>query len=78
LDIPVVVTCDAHYLKHEDQDAHEMLLCVGTGAFLSDEKRMSLKNYPLHVEDPMRLLSAGELSTQRSLPTPRLWPIAVM
>jgi DNA polymerase-3 subunit alpha len=52
LDIPVVVTCDAHYLKHSDQDAHEILLCVGTGAFLSDEKRMSLKNYPLHVESP--------------------------
>ncbi|HSX31108.1 MAG TPA: DNA polymerase III subunit alpha [Candidatus Saccharimonadales bacterium] len=52
LDIPVVVTCDAHYLQHKDQDAHEILLCVGTGAFLSDEKRMTLKNYPLHVESP--------------------------
>ncbi len=50
LSIPVVVTCDAHYLKHEDQEAHEILLCVGTGSFLSDEKRMSLKDYPLHVE----------------------------
>ena len=56
LDIPVVVTCDAHYLRHEDQDAHEILLCVGTGAYLSDEKRMSLKNYPLHVEEPMELI----------------------
>jgi DNA polymerase-3 subunit alpha len=56
LDIPVVVTCDAHYLKHEDQDAHEILLCVGTGAFLSDEKRMSLKNYPLHVENPADII----------------------
>lgn len=56
LDIPVVVTCDAHYLKHEDQDAHEILLCVGTGAFLSDEKRMSLKDYPLHVVDPVELI----------------------
>lgn len=56
LDIPVVVTCDAHYLKHEDQDAHEILLCVGTGSFLSDEKRMSLKNYPLHVEDPREII----------------------
>ena len=52
LDIPLVVTSDAHYLKHEDQDAHEILLCVGTGSFLADEKRMSLKDYPLHVEDP--------------------------
>src|SRR5665811_1383788 len=43
LDIPVVVTNDGHYLVHEDQDSHEILLSVGTGAFLSDEKRMSLK-----------------------------------
>lgn len=57
LDIKVVVTCDAHYLKHEDQDAHEILLCIGTGSFLSDEKRMSLKDYPLHVEDPKEIIS---------------------
>lgn len=56
LDIPVVVTCDAHYLKHENQDAHEILLCVGTGSFLNDEKRMTLKNYPLHVEDPKEII----------------------
>lgn len=56
LDIPVVVTCDAHYLRHEDQNAHEILLCVGTGSFLSDEKRMSLKNYPLHVTEPAELI----------------------
>jgi DNA polymerase-3 subunit alpha len=56
LDIPVVLTCDAHYLRHEDQDAHEILLCVGTGSFLSDEKRMSLKDYPLHVVEPTELI----------------------
>jgi DNA polymerase-3 subunit alpha len=56
LDIPVVVTCDAHYLKHEDQEAHEILLCVGTGSFLSDEKRMSLKDYPLHVAEPHEVI----------------------
>jgi DNA polymerase-3 subunit alpha len=49
LDIPCVVTCDAHYLKHDDQDAHEILLCVQTGSFLSDDKRMSLKDFDLHV-----------------------------
>jgi DNA polymerase III subunit alpha len=56
LDIPVVVTCDAHYLRHEDQEAHEILLCVGTGSFLSDDKRMSLKDYPLHVTEPAELI----------------------
>ncbi len=56
LDIPVVVTCDAHYLKHEDQEAHEALLCVGTGSYLSDQNRMSLKDYPLHVATPEELI----------------------
>lgn len=57
LDIPVVLTCDAHYLHHKDQDAHEILLCVGTGAFLADEKRMSLKDYELHVTPPDELIA---------------------
>jgi len=57
LDIPMVVTGDGHYLSHDDQDAHEILLCVGTGAFLSDEKRMSLKDFELHVADPKELIA---------------------
>lgn len=52
LDIPMVVTSDGHYLTHDQQDAHEILLCVGTGSFLSDEKRMSLKDFELHLADP--------------------------
>ncbi|HSX34833.1 MAG TPA: DNA polymerase III subunit alpha [Candidatus Saccharimonadales bacterium] len=60
LDIPPVVTCDAHYLTHEDQTAHEILLCVQTGSFLSDEKRMSLKNFELHVTDPKELIKRWE------------------
>lgn len=56
LDIPAVVTSDGHYLDHDDQDAHEILLCVGTGAFLSDEKRMSLKDFELHVTDPAEII----------------------
>lgn len=56
LDIPPVVTCDAHYLRHEDQTAHEILLCVQTGSFLSDEKRMSLSDFELHVTDPNELI----------------------
>lgn len=54
--VPLVVTCDGHYLKHEDQDAHEILLCVGTGAYLSDERRMSLKEFELHLTDPRDII----------------------
>lgn len=56
LDIPCVVTSDGHYLSHEDRDTHEILLCVGTGAFLSDENRMSLKEFELHVTDPADII----------------------
>ena len=56
LDIPMVITSDGHYLTHDDQDTHEILLCVGTGAFLSDEKRMSLKDFELHVTDPKEII----------------------
>jgi len=56
LDIPLVVTSDGHYLSHDDQDTHEILLCVGTGSFLSDEKRMSLKDFELHVTDPKEII----------------------
>ena len=56
LDIQLVVTSDGHYLSHDDQDAHEILLAVGTGAFMSDEKRMSLKDFELHVTEPLDLI----------------------
>lgn len=56
LGIDCVVTSDAHYLKHEDQEAHEVLLCVGTGSYYADTKRMSLKEYPLHVATPDEII----------------------
>lgn len=56
LDIPAVVTCDAHYASPADKDAHEILLCVQTGANLSDEGRFSLKDFDLFVEDPKEVV----------------------
>jgi DNA polymerase-3 subunit alpha len=49
LEIPCVVTCDAHYLHHADREAHEILLCVQTGSFIKDKDRMTLENFELHV-----------------------------
>lgn len=73
LDIPLVVTCDGHYLTHDDQDAHEILLCVGTGAFLSDEKRMSLKDFELHVTDPSEIIARwGKINPEAVLNTSRI------
>ncbi len=56
LNIPAVLTCDAHYLKSEDKEAHEILLCVQTGSFLSDQDRMSLADFDLSVTDPKTII----------------------
>jgi DNA polymerase-3 subunit alpha len=56
LGIPKVLTCDAHYVNESDSETHEILLCVGTGSYLSDEDRMSLKDFHLHVTDPAELI----------------------
>lgn len=56
LGIKSVLTCDAHYISEQDSETHEILLCVGTGSYLSDEGRMSLKDFHLHVTDPAELI----------------------
>ena len=40
LDLPLVCTNDVHYLRQSDQHPHDVLLCIGTGKSLSDEKRL--------------------------------------
>lgn len=67
LNIPCVVTSDGHYLDHSDQDAHEILLCVGTGAYLSDEKRMSLKEFELHVTDPVEIIERWQKTNPQAV-----------
>ncbi len=57
LEIPAVVTCDAHYAQPADKDAHEILLCVQTGANLSDDGRFTLKDFDLFVEDPAAIIT---------------------
>ncbi|HUF47123.1 MAG TPA: DNA polymerase III subunit alpha [Vicinamibacterales bacterium] len=40
LDLPLVCTNDVHYLRDTDQRPHDILLCIGTGKNVSDEKRL--------------------------------------
>ncbi|MBQ9020225.1 DNA polymerase III subunit alpha [Candidatus Saccharibacteria bacterium] len=55
--LPLVVTCDGHYIKHKDRDTHEVLLCIGTASNLSDPNRMSLKDFELHVIPPDEIIA---------------------
>ena len=52
LDIPLVATNDAHYLKKEDSYNHEVLLCIQTGKKMSDEDRMRFETDELYIKSP--------------------------
>jgi len=58
--IPLVATNDAHYLRQEDADAQEVLMCIQTGKTLEDENRMRMNTRELYVKSPeeMSLLFA--------------------
>jgi DNA polymerase-3 subunit alpha len=53
--IPVVVTADSHYSRHENRDAHETLLCVQTGKTLDDKNRMSM-SMDLYLSSPDEIM----------------------
>ena len=58
LGIPVVATNDAHYLKKDDAEAHDVLLAIGTGKDLDDPKRFRFFGQESYVksEKEMRTL----------------------
>jgi DNA polymerase III subunit alpha len=54
LGLPVVATNDAHFLKRDDHDAHDILLCIGLGKDRNDPNR-------LHYDRGLYFKSAPEI-----------------
>lgn len=52
LEIPLVATNDAHYLKKEDSYNHEVLLCIQTGKRMTDEDRMRFQTDDFYIKSP--------------------------
>ena len=50
--LQLVGTNDSHYLDKSDAFAHEVLLCIGTGKTLGDEKRMKFYSDDFYVKGP--------------------------
>ena len=50
LGLPVVATNDAHYLKRDDAQAHDVLLAIGTGSDLDDPKRFRFTGEESYVK----------------------------
>ena len=61
MQVPLVATNDCHYLREEDADAQDILMCIQTGKTLDDETRMRQDTRQLYVksEEEMRRLFAA-------------------
>ena len=44
LGVPTVVTCNSHYCRPEDAEAHDVLLCIQKNAQVSDPGRFSMRD----------------------------------
>jgi DNA polymerase-3 subunit alpha len=44
--IPLVAANDAHFLERSHHEAHDVMICIGTGAMVHDERRL---HYPTEV-----------------------------
>lgn len=50
--IDLVATNDIHYIEAEDQQAHDILLCIQTGKKVSDENRMRYEGGQYYLKSP--------------------------
>src|SRR5581483_4452485 len=50
--LQLVGTNDSHYLEKADAFAHEVLLCIGTGKTLGDDRRMKFFSDDFYVKGP--------------------------
>lgn len=50
LDLPLVCTNDAHYLCKTSHQAHDVLLCIGTGALVEDKNRLRFDHEEFYLK----------------------------
>ncbi len=50
--IPLVATNDIHYLKKEDAEVHDILLCIQTGKNVQDQERMKFPSSEFYLKSP--------------------------
>ena len=56
--IPLVATKDVHYVKPSDAEAHDILVCIGEGRTLDDERRIRMTDADYSLVDEEHMLKA--------------------
>ena len=52
LDLPIVATCDAHYVNKEDAEIQEVLWCISDGRTMDDPNRRKMPTQEFYVKTP--------------------------
>ena len=55
LGLPLVCTNDVHYLREGDHRPHDVLLCIGTGKNVTDEKRLRYHGDQFYLKSPAEM-----------------------
>ncbi|TWT71252.1 DNA polymerase III subunit alpha [Crateriforma conspicua] len=55
LGLPVVTTSDTHYVDREDAEAQDIMLCINTGRFRTDQSRMKMENDQFFLRSPEQM-----------------------
>ncbi len=55
LNLPLVATNDSHYLTQGDAQAHDVLLCIGTGKTVADTSRMKFFSDQFYVKSAQEM-----------------------
>ncbi len=55
LKLPLIATNDAHYLCKGDATPHDVLLCIQTGAMVTDERRMKFETEEFYLKAPQEM-----------------------
>ena len=63
----MVATNDAHYLKREDAEAHDVLLAIGTGTDLDDPKRFRFTGQEIYVKSEAEMAGAVSRTSRIAL-----------
>ncbi len=53
--LPVVTTSDTHYVDPEDAEAQDVMLCINTGRFRTDQSRMKMDGNQYFLRSPEQM-----------------------
>ena len=55
LDVPLVVTNDAHYVRQHDSTSQDVYICIQTNTTVNDEKRLRMEDDSYYVKSPAEM-----------------------